>query len=98
MMPHPAQFGSKQCTAEILMQAANRIGRSIWKGSEGGRREMNLADAIADVCTNNAEGACAAFAALHEATGAQDLVEWQKDKHNYEIANVMRETARRLAS
>lgn len=78
--------------AEVLIEASARLGMPILK--EGwGWDLMNVADAIADVCPGNAQGACDAFDALHEITGADDLKAWQAGKNYSDIAAVMRDAA-----
>jgi hypothetical protein len=97
-MIQKAIYGTKDCAAEILVAASKRLGSPITKeGCFGMAVGMNIADAIADVSINNAEGACAAFKALHKATGADDLSVWASGHTNYQIAHFMCETARKLA-
>ena len=91
-MGQPRCYRHEECAAEILVQASNRLGMPILRQRH--RWElMNVADAIADCCINNAQGAVDAFSALHEFTGADDLKAWQVGKSYPTIAAVMRAAA-----
>lgn len=96
MSPRKAQFGAKQCAAEILHAASWRVGKFM-RVENFQERPMGIADAIADVCTNNAQGACDALAAMHEATSANDLKVWHSGQTDFKVGNFMRDLSKRLA-
>lgn len=80
--------------AEILIAASKNVGRNIAK-SYGAIEPMTMADAIADMCPGNPEGALEAFRLLHEASGAIDLIAWSSGQTNYQLATFMREVGRK---
>ena len=92
IMSHAPCYRHSECASEILVQASTRLGRPILRERQKWEL-MNVADAIADCCINNAQGAVDAFSALHEFTGADDLKAWQVGKSYPTIAAVMRAAA-----